>query len=61
MIAGHEQVGLVFVGSRVGCGGLRRRRQPLEVELVGIPLAVYLGHYVLVVVIPVGSDILLSL
>jgi hypothetical protein len=31
---------------------LRRRCQPLEVELVSVPLPVHLGHDVLVVVVP---------
>jgi len=52
VVAGHEQVRLVFVGRWVRSGGLRRSRQPLEVELVCVPLPVHLGHDVLVVVIP---------
>lgn len=52
VITGHEEVGLVLVGRRVRCGGLRRRCQPLEVELVSIPLAVHLRHDILVVVVP---------
>lgn len=52
VIAGHEEVRLVLVGGGVGGGRLRRCCQPLEVELVRVPLAVHLRHYVLVVVIP---------
>jgi len=47
----HEQVALVLVGGITGrrlSGGC----QALEIELVRIPLAVHLGHYVFVVVIP---------
>ena len=56
VVAGHEKVGLVLVGGRVRCGGLRRRRQSLEVELVGVSLPMHLGHDILVIVIPVQSE-----
>lgn len=49
VVGGHEQVTLVLVrvlAGRLGCSG-----QTLEIEFVGVPLAVYLGHDILVVVI----------
>jgi len=51
VVAGHEEVALVLVGGRVGGRGLRGRRQPLEIEFVGVPLAMHFGHYVLIVVV----------
>lgn len=54
VVAGHEEVALVLVGRRIRRGGLCRRRQALEVELVRVPLAMDLRHDVLVVVIPGG-------
>jgi hypothetical protein len=51
VVTGHEEVALVLVGGRVGGRWLRGRRQPLEVELVGVPLAMHFGHYVLIVVV----------
>lgn len=56
VVAGHEEVGLVLVGGRVRCGGLRRRCQSLEVELVGVSLPVHLCHDILVIVVPAQSD-----
>ena len=53
-VVAHEEVALVLVGGRIG-GRLRSRRQAVEVELVRVPLAVHLGHDVLVVVVPAGS------
>jgi len=53
VVAGHEQVGLVLVGGRVRCGGLRRRCKSLEVELVGVSFPVHFGHDILVIVVPV--------
>ena len=52
VVAGHEQVGLVLVGGRIRCGGLRRRCKSLEVELVGVSLPVQFGHNILVIVVP---------
>lgn len=49
MIGSHEQVALVFV--RVLAGWLGRSCQSLEIEFVCVPLAVHLGHNVLIVVI----------
>jgi len=51
VVTGHEEVALVLVSGRVGGRRLRGRRQPLEVELVGVPLAMHFGHYVLIVVV----------
>lgn len=51
-VTGHEQLALVLVRRRIGRRRLRGGRQPLEVELVRVPLAVYLRHDVLVVVVP---------
>jgi len=39
---------------------LARLHQGVEVELVGVTLAVNLGHYVLVVVVPVVNKFALS-
>lgn len=55
-VARHEEVALVFVGRRVRRGRLRGRCQALEVELVGVPLPVHLGHDIFVVVVPAISD-----
>lgn len=53
-VTGHEELALVFVRRRIGRRRLRRGCQPLEIELVRVPLAVHLRHDVLVVVIPQG-------
>lgn len=50
VVAGHEQVRLVFVGSRIG-SRLASLRQASKVKLVGISLAVYFCHDVLVIVV----------
>lgn len=50
VIRRHEQVRLVFIG-RIGGRRLGRRRQPLEIKLVGVAFAVHFAHDVLVVVI----------
>ena len=55
VVGGHEDVALVLVGGCVGAGRLRGCSQALEVELVGVALAVHLRHYVLVVVVPGGD------
>lgn len=53
MVRRHEQVALVLVGRiRLGLG---RGCQTLEVELVGVTLAVHLRHNVLIVVISVAA------
>ena len=52
VVAGHEEVRLVFVGCRVRSSWLCRGCQALEVELVGVPFPVHLRHDVLIVVIP---------
>lgn len=59
-VTGHEQLALVLVRRRIGSRRLRRGRQPLEIELVRVPLAVYLRHDVLVVIIPASRSILRS-
>lgn len=46
------EVGLQFVECLLGGGGLAHLGQAVEVELVGIALAVHLAHDVLVVVVP---------
>lgn len=51
VVTGHEEVALVLVGGRVCGRRLRGRRQSLEIELVGVPLAMHFGHYVLIVVV----------
>ena len=56
VVAGHEKVGLILVGCRIGRGRLRRRGESLEVELVGVSLAMHFGHDILVIVIPAQSD-----
>lgn len=52
VVGTHEEVALVLVSGVTG-RRLRGRRQPLKVELVGIPFAVHFGHYILVVVVSV--------
>jgi len=47
----HEQVALVLVGGIAG-RRLSSSCQALEIEFVRIPLAVHLGHYIFVVVVP---------
>lgn len=55
MVRRHEQVALVLVGRiRLGLG---RGCQTLEVELVGVTLAVHLRHNVLIVVISVAAGV----
>lgn len=51
MIWCHEQVTLVLVRRITGCG-LCGGCQTLEIKLVGVTLAVHLGHDVLVIVVP---------
>ena len=48
----HEQVTLVLIRCWVCAGGLCGGGETLEIKLVGVSLAVNLGHDVLVVVIP---------
>ena len=55
MISGHKQVLLIFVGGRVGGWRLHGLRQTGKVKLVGVALAVHLGHDVLVVVVAKGT------
>lgn len=50
---GH--VGLVFEDAALGRVVLVRLRDALEVELVGVALAVHFGHDVLVVVVAQGA------
>lgn len=57
MVGRHKQIALVLVGWIAG--RLSSGRQTLEVELVGVPLAVHLGHNVLVVIVPIREDGLL--
>lgn len=52
VVRAHEQLALVLVTAGIAGRRLRRRCQALEVELVGVPLAVNFRHYVLVVVVP---------
>lgn len=54
-VTGHEELALVFVRRRIGRRRLRRGCQPLEIELVRVPLAMHLRHDVLVVVIPANK------
>lgn len=51
MVGAHEQLALVLVAAGVAGRRLRGRRQSLEVELVRVPLPVYLRHDVFVVVV----------
>lgn len=51
VVRAHEQIALVLVG-RVARRRLRGRRQPLEVKLVRVSLAVDFRHYIFVIVIP---------
>ena len=54
MIAGHEQVLLVFIRGRVGGRWLHGLRQTGKVKLVGVAFTVHFCHDVLVVVISQG-------
>lgn len=51
-VARHEELALIFVRRWICSCWLSRRGQPLEVELVSVPLAMDLCHDVLVVVVP---------
>lgn len=55
MVRAHEQITLVLISRITGCW-LRRRSKPLEIEFVRVPLAVYFGHNVFVVVISVQIE-----
>jgi len=54
-VTGHEELTLVLVRRWIGRRRLRRGCQPLEIELVRVPLAVHLRHDVLVIVIPANK------
>lgn len=51
MIRTHEQLTLIFITAGITCSWLCCSCQTLEVKLVGISLAMYLCHYILVVVV----------
>lgn len=52
MIRTHKQLALVLVAAWITGGGLGGGGEALEVEFVGVPLAVHFCHDVLVVVVP---------
>ena len=52
VVRAHEQIALVLI-RRITRRRLRGRSQALEIEFVGVPLAMNLCHYVFVVVISV--------
>lgn len=56
MVGTHKQLTLVFVATGVASCWLRRRRQPLKVEFVCVPLAVHFGHDILIVVVSVTKS-----
>lgn len=58
VVRAHEELALVLVAARIAGSWLRRSRQALEVELVGVPFTVHFRHYVFVVVVPKIEQIL---